>query len=79
MRSTWAYCLVTGLLLLAIACGGSDAPVLRVGGIPDQDASRLARRYDVFAEYLSQKLEVEVRYVPSVDYAAVVAWRSSAD
>ena len=56
-----------------MACGdGAEQPVLKVGGIPDQDASRLARRYDEFAGYLSQKLDVEVRYLPSVDYAAVV-------
>ena len=61
-----------GILMLAAACGGDDVPVLRVGGIPDQDASRLVRRYDGFAEYLSQRLGVEVEYVPSVDYAAVV-------
>lgn len=61
-----------GILMLTAACGGSDAPVLRVGGIPDQDASRLVRRYDGFADYLSQKLGVEVEYVPSADYAAVV-------
>ena len=72
MRVSWAGCLLTGFLLLITACGGSDAPVLRVGGIPDQDASRLARRYDGFAEYLSQKLGVPVRYIPSADYAAVV-------
>ena len=72
MRISWAGWLLAGILLLITACGGGDALVLRVGGIPDQDASRLARRYDVFAEYLSQKLGVEVRYVPSVDYAAVV-------
>ena len=66
-----------GLALIVIftliaACGGDSSPVLRVGGIPDQDASRLARRYDGFADYLSQKLGVEVEYVPSADYAAVV-------
>ena len=68
---------IFGLVLMFVvgliaACGGDDSPVLRVGGIPDQDASRLARRYDGFAEYLSQKLGVEVEYVPSADYAAVV-------
>jgi phosphonate transport system substrate-binding protein len=56
-----------------MACGGgADEPVLKVGGIPDQDAARLARRFDGFVGYLSQKLDVEVRYFPSVDYAAVV-------
>ncbi len=61
-------------LLVALgACGGAQgAPVLKVGGIPDQDASRLARRYQVFADYLSRELGVPVQYVPSVDYAAVV-------
>ena len=63
-----------GLLLLGLAAcrGDGDQPVLRVGGIPDQDASRLARRYDVFADYLARELTVEVKYVPSVSYAAVV-------
>ena len=60
------------IVTLIAACGGDSSPVLRVGGIPDQDASRLARRYDGFADYLSQKLGVEVEYVPSADYAAVV-------
>jgi phosphonate transport system substrate-binding protein len=59
-------------LTLIAACDGDSSPVLRVGGIPDQDASRLARRYDGFADYLSRTLGVKVEYVPSVDYAAVV-------
>ncbi len=69
--------LIFGLVLIFVmgllpACGSDESPVLRVGGIPDQDASRLARRYDGFAEYLSQRLGIEVEYVPSADYAAVV-------
>jgi len=59
-----------------MACSGEDvqvaAPVLKIGGIPDQDASRLARRYETFSDYLSRRLGVEVAYVPTVDYAAVV-------
>ena len=60
------------LLLFAVACGGAEGRVLLVGGIPDQDASRLARRYDSFAAYLSEQLDIKVSYVPSADYAAVV-------
>ncbi len=61
------------MFLGVLACGQSEEPpVLKIGGIPDQDASRLARRYDGFASYLSNKLDVKVKYVPSVDYAAVV-------
>src|ERR671919_1584624 len=50
----------------------STAPVLKVSGIPDQDAARLARRFQLFADYLSKELNVEVEYVPSVNYSAVV-------
>ena len=61
-----------GLVGCATSSQSDDVPVLKVGGIPDQDATRLARRYDGFAQYLSQELGVPVEYVPSVDYAAVV-------
>jgi phosphonate transport system substrate-binding protein len=72
-RLYWLLLSLLFLLFGVIACGGVAAkPVLRVGGIPDQDAARLARRYDSFANYLSKRLDVEVKYVPSVDYAAVV-------
>ena len=66
------------LLLLPALVGCKDdveagsRPVLKVGGIPDQDAARLARRFQQFTDYLSRELEVEVEYVPSLDYAAVV-------
>ena len=58
--------------LLMVACAPEEAPTLRVGGIPDQDAQRLARRYEIFADYLSKELDVPVEYVPSVSYSAVV-------
>ena len=63
------------LMLGMAACSdspGDDAPVLKVGGIPDQDTARLARRYESFTSYLSDELGVTVEFVPSVDYAAVV-------
>ena len=63
---------LTLLLLALTACGGETLPVLKVGGIPDQDTALLARRYQIFADYLANELEVEVEYVPSADYAAVV-------
>ncbi|PKB74976.1 MAG: putative selenate ABC transporter substrate-binding protein [SAR202 cluster bacterium MP-SAtl-SRR3965592-G2] len=61
------------LAMAATACtGNQEQLVLKVGGIPDQDTSRLARRYQVFSDYLSRQLGVPVKYTPSVDYAAVV-------
>ena len=60
------------LAVMAMACGQEETPTLRVGGIPDQDAERLARRYEIFANYLSEQLDVPVEYVPSASYSAVV-------
>ena len=70
-----AIAFALSLLLGIVACSdspGDDAPVLKVGGIPDQDTARLARRYESFTSYLSDELGVTVEFVPSVDYAAVV-------
>ena len=67
------------LALLAAACAQEETPTLRVGGIPDQDAQRLARRYEIFADYLSKELDVPVEYVPSVSYSAVVTAFSQND
>ena len=71
----FAILISVSLMLGITACSGSpddDIPELKVGGIPDQDTSRLARRYESFAKYLSDALGVPVEFVPSVDYAAVV-------
>ncbi len=65
--------------LLGVSCAQEETPPLRVGGIPDQDAQRLARRYEIFANYLSQELNVPVEYVPSVSYSAVVTAFSQND
>ena len=69
--------IVPAILLLAgiVACSessGDNPSTLKVGGIPDQDTARLARRYESFSKYLSTELDVPVEFVPSVDYAAVV-------
>ena len=49
------------LVLASTACAqGPELPVLKIGGIPDQDSSRLARRYQEFSDYLSQQLGVPV-------------------
>ena len=71
----FAILAAVSLMLGIAACSGSpdnDAPALRVGGIPDQDTARLARRYESFSNYLSGAMGVPVEFVPSVDYAAVV-------
>jgi phosphonate transport system substrate-binding protein len=52
--------------------GESGGP-LRIGGIPDQDVSRLDRMFGLMAQYLERRAGVPVAYVPSNDYAALVS------
>jgi phosphonate transport system substrate-binding protein len=60
-----------------VACGdddgGGDGGTLTIGGIPDQDVSTLERSFGLMAEYLSRETGLDVEYVPSNDYAAIVA------
>ncbi len=46
--------------------------------IPDEDETRLKQRFNQVAEYLSETLDVEVKYVPVKSYAgAVTAFRNN--
>lgn len=60
------------------ACGGGaeeqsgEAKVLRWTAIPDQNTTELKRKYDPVSDYLSERLGVEVEYVPSMNYQASV-------
>jgi phosphonate transport system substrate-binding protein len=54
----------------------SDAtarPTLYIAGIPDQDIAVLEKRFGLLAGYLSDETGLDVRYVPSIDYSAVVS------
>jgi phosphonate transport system substrate-binding protein len=74
-----AFLLLFAHLALLAACerGASDsadpAAVLRIGGIPDQDISRLERMFGLTADYLERRTGVPVEYVPANDYAALVS------
>ncbi len=57
---------------LGVAACSSGGDVFFIGGIPDQDVSVLEERFEKLAQYLSDETGVEVRYVPSVAYSAVV-------
>jgi phosphonate transport system substrate-binding protein len=80
-----------GLSLLAVACGEEErakaggmpaagsSRTLNIGAIPDQDTAVLVRRFSGMADYLTRELGMETRYVPSVDYAAVVTGFKNGD
>ena len=60
-------------LLASCGAGSTSGDVMYIGGIPDQDASTLNRRFGSVAEYLQDQLGVKVKYVPTVHYAALVS------
>lgn len=52
--------------------GRSNRPTLYIGGIPDQNASKLERQFFLLADYLEQETGFDVEYRSSTDYAAIV-------
>ncbi len=64
----WLLGLAAGLLATSIAA----ADTFVFTAIPDQDEARLLERFSKVADYLSQELGVETRYVPVKSYAAAV-------
>ena len=54
-----------GLFVSACGDGEQEGQILRIAGIPDQNATRLARRYELLTSYLSEELGVKVEYVPT--------------
>lgn len=46
--------------------------VIRVTGIPDENPTELARKYQPMTEFLSKKLGAKVEYIPLIDYGAAV-------
>ena len=65
------------LLATMVACGPADPPataqrILRFSGIPHQDLTQQAARFEPIAAYLRDALDVPVEYVPVSDYDAAV-------
>ncbi len=73
VRSAWILALVLTTVVLVGACSsGGGERTLYIAGIPDQDISTLETRFEKLAEYLSEETGLNVQYLPSVEYAAVV-------
>lgn len=52
--------------------GGEAITELKISAIPDADAKKIEDRSNEFAAYLSKKIGIPVKFVPSKDYAATV-------
>lgn len=59
-------------LLLAVSSQASAKDTFVFTAIPDEDESQLLERFNKVAIYLSEKLGVDVKYIPVKSYAAAV-------
>lgn len=59
--------------LLLVTAASSSAETFVFTAIPDEDETKLVERFRGVADYLSEQLDVEVRYIPVKSYAAAVS------
>ena len=67
------YC-VPSLIFLSILSSSAKAEkkVLNIGAIPDQNQEILDKRFNLLSKELSKQLNVEVKYIPVVNYVAAI-------
>ena len=73
MRASFAALSVVTMLVLS-GCGESPSParVLKFTAIPGDDVTELQQKFAPFEKHMSERLGVEVKYVPAADYSASV-------
>ena len=74
MRYKFAFVTLIMLFSAVAACVNTESskPILYFSGIPDQNISTWSERYSILENYLTEELGVEVKGIPSKDYASVV-------
>lgn len=60
------------VMLMGFGAAKAQADTFVFTAIPDQDESRLQKRFGKVANYLSEQLGVDVKYIPVKSYAAAV-------
>ena len=50
----------------------ANKKVLKIGAIPDQNQDILDKRFNLLSKELSKQLDVEVKYIPVINYVAAV-------
>jgi phosphonate transport system substrate-binding protein len=64
--------LLLSLLFILPLSAHASQPTLTFTAIPDQDQSKLRLRFQKVADYLSEQLQIEVKYIPVKSYAAAI-------
>ena len=75
----WTVALLAVGLILAACQEAPRAPVLRFTAIRDDNTAELRRKFEPLADYLAERLDVPVEYVPSADYGASVEMFKNGD
>ena len=65
---------ITSFVLISIFSSSTKAEkkILKIGAIPDQNQEILDRRFNLLSKELSKQLNLEVKYVPVVNYLGAV-------
>lgn len=59
--------------LLCVTAATASAETFVFTAIPDEDETKLVERFRGVADYLSEQLDVDVRYIPVKSYAAAIS------
>ena len=63
------FCLFSSIISAPLL---ANTKVLKIGAIPDQNQDILNKRFNLFSKVLSKELDVEVKYIPVVNYVAAI-------
>ena len=74
MKNFFKKCFIPSFILLSVIGSSikADKNILKIGAIPDQNQEILDRRFNKLSQELSKQLNVEVKYVPVVNYVGAV-------
>jgi len=59
-------------VLALVSCAPKEEATLIIGGIPDQNTSKLSERFSELASHIEKETGIKTEYVASADYAALV-------
>ena len=65
---------IPSFILLSVLSSSlkAEKKILKIGAIPDQNQEILDRRFNSLSKELSKQLNVEVKYLPVINYVAAM-------
>ncbi len=74
MKKFYKKIFITSFIFLSVLSSSikAEKKILKIGAIPDQNQEILNRRFNSLSQELSKQLNVEVKYVPVINYIGAV-------